>query len=351
MFHSLTRNNFNDLLNRFSTTELEAMLSTYPYLHQAHLLLAKKYQVENNPAFDEQLQLAALYAQDRELFFFLFHEQEVVKAVPTIVNTAVHEERGKVAEKPLTQQEFATVQKEMETPPLAESEKPVEPLPEEIAQTPTAQAQEIETDSQDMEGAGKEEETVFLKENSTAKGIEIEEKERGIVPAAETENPEEFHVAEVAPLQEEANDESLWKEDHTFADWLKVFSKEPVEVTREALKATPNPPETNQDLDHLIRSNISVNYLHELVTEETRYSRGLDDFIQEQINKRKTSDRKIIKSENEIDPEMATETLAKLYEAQKRYSKAIATYEMLALKFPEKNDFFAARINDLKKMI
>jgi hypothetical protein len=46
-----------------------------------------------------------------------------------------------------------------------------------------------------------------------------------------------------------------------------------------------------------------------------------------------------------------TETLAKLYESQHKYVKAISTYELLSLKNPEKKGLFADRIENLKKLL
>ena len=43
-----------------------------------------------------------------------------------------------------------------------------------------------------------------------------------------------------------------------------------------------------------------------------------------------------------------TETLARVYLEQKKYSKAIQAYEILILKYPEKSSFFADRISDIK---
>ena len=54
----------------------------------------------------------------------------------------------------------------------------------------------------------------------------------------------------------------------------------------------------------------------------------------------------------EINKELlVTETLAKLYVEQENYDKAIQTYKILILKFPEKNSYFASAIKKIKKLI
>ena len=51
-----------------------------------------------------------------------------------------------------------------------------------------------------------------------------------------------------------------------------------------------------------------------------------------------------------IKESLVTETLAKLYMQQENYEKAIQTYKILILKFPEKNSYFASAIKKLKKL-
>ena len=45
---------------------------------------------------------------------------------------------------------------------------------------------------------------------------------------------------------------------------------------------------------------------------------------------------------------LMTETLAKVYLEQKKYTKAIQAYEILILKYPEKSSLFADRMSDIK---
>jgi hypothetical protein len=55
------------------------------------------------------------------------------------------------------------------------------------------------------------------------------------------------------------------------------------------------------------------------------------------------------KKSSEDQDELVTETLARIYNDQMLYHKAIATYKKLILKFPEKKLYFAAQIEQLEK--
>ena len=48
--------------------------------------------------------------------------------------------------------------------------------------------------------------------------------------------------------------------------------------------------------------------------------------------------------------ELMTETLAKVLVKQKKYKKAIGAYKILSLKYPEKNVFFAGKIQEIRKL-
>lgn len=53
--------------------------------------------------------------------------------------------------------------------------------------------------------------------------------------------------------------------------------------------------------------------------------------------------------EMELSPAFCTETLARIYEKQQLFDKAIAIYEKLILVYPEKSAYFASLIDELKE--
>ncbi|HWB62193.1 MAG TPA: hypothetical protein VG603_01695 [Chitinophagales bacterium] len=311
MLQQVTIQNFNEMLGRFSTAELETMVEKFPYFQEAHLLLAKKYQDESNPAFDRQLQIAALYANNRELLFQIFHKGNVApvikKAAPVPPAPPVLEEQVIAPAPPL--ETLAEVTLQTIEKPVTESETPpvitiVEPEPA-VTEPPVT--------------------TVY---EAPVTGSEA--------PAIEATEVQEAPVFSTA-------------EPHTFNEWLRAFSATPIQEAGKA--ATLTPTQQDEELNKIITQNLPAGYLIELVKEETNYSKGLDKFIEEQIERHRKTPAKNPVSDAELDPALVTETMARVYEMQKKYSRAIKAYQLLALKFPEKNDFFAARINYLKNIV
>jgi tetratricopeptide (TPR) repeat protein len=117
-------------------------------------------------------------------------------------------------------------------------------------------------------------------------------------------------------------------ETHSFQEWLQLSKMKPID------RAENNNKESDKDttpiqkqldiIDKFIESNPKIPSLKTVIadtiptvkTEETSY--------------------------------LMTETLAKVYLEQKKYSKAIQAYEILILKYPEKSSFFANRILDIQ---
>ena len=59
----------------------------------------------------------------------------------------------------------------------------------------------------------------------------------------------------------------------------------------------------------------------------------------------------VLMPEETLDESYFTETLAKIYIKQKKYSRALEIIRSLYLQFPEKNAYFADQIRFLEKLI
>lgn len=58
----------------------------------------------------------------------------------------------------------------------------------------------------------------------------------------------------------------------------------------------------------------------------------------------------ILKESQDIKDDMITETYVNILVEQKKYKKAIDGFKKLSLKYPEKNSYFAARIDEIEKL-
>jgi hypothetical protein len=142
-------------------------------------------------------------------------------------------------------------------------------------------------------------------------------------------------IAQSSPIQEELEVkleigkpiEFTVTEKHSFQEWLQISRFKPIE--RKEIKVK------EESLDKKKQSEI------------------IDTFIA--ANPKISPVNKDIPVSNYIPVEedksyLMTETLAKVYLEQKKFTKAIQAYEILILKYPEKSSFFADRILDIKNL-
>ncbi len=118
-------------------------------------------------------------------------------------------------------------------------------------------------------------------------------------------------------------------EKHSFQEWLQLTKFSPIERENE---------EENENIEREKLKKIDI----------------IDRFIE--LNpkippiKQSTSTPVNITKSTEEPTHLMTETLAKVYLEQKKYSKAIQAYDILILKYPEKSSFFAIRIKEIKEL-
>ena len=131
-------------------------------------------------------------------------------------------------------------------------------------------------------------------------------------------------------------------------------------ITLEKYTSSEKIEEFKEDLDLLtthnknsflswLKKTKSVNY-----ESKTNDDSLIDKFLQsdQKLNLNKEiEDIDITKNSKISKKEFMTETLAKIYFKQEKYSEAIKAYEILSLKYPEKIILFANQIKKIKKIL
>ncbi len=114
-------------------------------------------------------------------------------------------------------------------------------------------------------------------------------------------------------------------ENHSFTEWLKITSFKPI-VRKENKASTP------------LQGKLAI----------------IDKFISDNPKIKPISDNapkpKLVNNDDAVSDSLMTETLARIYLEQKNYDKAIQSYKILSLKYPEKSSFFAVQIKLVKEL-
>ena len=126
-------------------------------------------------------------------------------------------------------------------------------------------------------------------------------------------------------------------ETHSFSEWLKITSFKPINRDEER-SVSEEKSDTNSQ-----KTESSISKKFELI----------DKFLESnpKIVPSKDPPKIEIKSEDTVKHDgLMTETLARIYLEQKNYEKAIQSYKILSLKYPEKSGFFADQIKAVKQL-
>jgi hypothetical protein len=140
----------------------------------------------------------------------------------------------------------------------------------------------------------------------------------------EADDPELLDIGR--PLEFDKN------EYHSFTEWLKMTQPKPIRrsnPSNEKLKI--------ENLNPIEKTDKIVNFIN--------------------LNSAKQRPKKEFFSPNQMAQEsieennnLMTETLARVYLEQGHYDKAIAAYEIISLKYPQKSGLFADQIKAIKKL-
>ncbi|WP_179321204.1 hypothetical protein [Winogradskyella helgolandensis] len=133
-------------------------------------------------------------------------------------------------------------------------------------------------------------------------------------------------------------------ENHSFTEWLKITSFKPINRDKVEVEIDP---EIEIETEKEISQAETTSPLHNKLA-------IIDKFISENPKIKPVSNNapkpKLVNNDNPISDSLMTETLARIYLEQKKYDKAIQSYKILSLKYPEKSSFFAHQIKLVKEL-
>jgi len=290
-------------INERQTTDLESILTEFPYLQSARAIYLKGLYNRDSFRYNTELKKTAAYTTDRSVLFDFIISEDFRS-----IDKALLEEREKAVA------DIVVAASQVIAPPAP----PVDKLEESIKYIIKEADAEIHVPISEVIENHQEEAHI---EDGTQETITPE--------IADTEIKQE--VVEEKPAEKLQPGRPLdfnEAETHSFAEWLQLSKLAPIE--RNTPVATP----VNEELDK-------------------KYSL-IDKFIEANpkiapVKKDSPTPANTGKGVTE-SPGLMTETLARIYLEQKKYTKAIQAYEILILKYPEKITFFADRILEIKNL-
>lgn len=375
------------LIGETEVSALDYLIQKFPYCQTFHILKTKGMHNVQSLGYTEQLKLTAVAVADRKNLYEIIIQESL---------------RNKIAE----------VEKEMETVPVQEKvieivkeQTSVDTGKKEIVveEKPTIEeiVQQVEVQPSLKTSVDAEQPT--LKTSVDKEKVEVvisEEKEENIAPvtinfskALEESIPLNKPISTIEipeKVVEKTGDEVIEKE---VLD-VKIASPKISNLEQEILYEAINKSIQNEVQEDIIEEKKGQGYVEETkVVDEYSGPKNFMDWLHvndklksnnssktvaQPVNnsslssspKQKTEDLidKFIMAEPRITPskaefysptnmaklsvvdteEFVSETLAKIYEKQAYYDKAIRVYEKLSLKFPEKSSYFATLIEKIE---
>ncbi|MDR7209425.1 hypothetical protein [Flavobacterium piscis] len=305
--------------------------------------------IEQPPVIAEQEKTSVVFEEVEETTFHPVEESKIIVIPDTTavvweeIQKSIEIEIDPVIEEPtLTSKETSTIvfeeiQKTNEVAIHVIEESDIISIPD-----TTAVVWEEEKSSELPIDAIEESKTVSTIETSNIVYEEPETVEETLKLVNEPVKKAEENLEIGRPLDFSVN------ETHSFQEWLQLARTEPIDRT------VDGPAENVKEAEKIPEPIIEIPARTETVDEEKKKKEEIiDNFIKTNPKIPPIKQTPIIPTvqfniNEEENSYLMTETLARVYLEQKKYTKAIQAYEILILKYPEKISFFADRISDIK---
>jgi hypothetical protein len=297
-----------ELLDEDTLPALTEIVEEFPWFQSARMLLVKNLHVLDHVRFNGELKQASAFIADRKLLFELIHRVQAIEEV----EEEVQEQEEKVI--PTPEKVVSEDRKEQVVSDISEGSS--------VRMTASVSSVNEYFQTDDVFETNEGESLDFSAFTEPKEKEPVEMQVRGGLLDYETSSYSGYE------LQESIDPEEDKDSNRSFSDWLTVLKHAPVEKE----EFEPVKKKSQQIIDNFLN----------LESPKIIPVKSLQD--EEQPHKTK------VESQDDDDgDDLMSETLASIYIKQKHYDKAIAIYEKLRLKYPEKNAYFAQRISDLEK--
>jgi hypothetical protein len=314
-------------VNEKQAKALETVVDSFPFFQSARALYLKGLYNQDSYKYNFALKQTAAHTTDRSVLFDFITSDEF-----TIIEKDIYEQKLaqlmdiEVVESNIDYAIFTETNNVIEIQDVEESTLPTVEF-EPIADIEFVKVEELETTVNDSEP---EEKIIPVESINEVISIDIT-KDKQI---AEENSIVEEKLQLGKPISFTQN------EQHSFQEWLQLASINPIERKTEVSKPLFSVKPIEKE-DQKVGN----------VSDKQKKLEIIDKFIE--TNPKITPAREVVETpvksiEISDTTHLMTETLARVYLEQKKFSKAIQAYEILILKYPEKSIFFADRIKDIK---
>ena len=286
-----------DTINFQQVISLEKILVDFPYFQSARSLHLKGLYKQDSFKYNQNLKITAAFTTDRTVLFDLITLENFVG-----IQKGFYEEK-----------ETNLLNIDVIDSKTFDQKKPESSLEKSIISSIAVSGLLIEQIRNEADEKPEDEEIISITGNFQSVTLNIKEENTAISEKLEIGKPLIFDLSET----------------HSFEEWLQL-SKAKLIIRVENSEQIKLPENNLNNKLEIIDKFIEANPKIQPVNKE--------------------SFTPVVSIKEEETSYLMTETLAKVYLEQKKYSKAIQAYEILILKYPEKSSFFAIRISDIKML-
>jgi tetratricopeptide (TPR) repeat protein len=316
--------------NSLNSETLENILSLekqYPYFQTARLLAVKNLYVLGDPAYQAEIENAAAYVTDRRVLYELIYPLSFDPETPEISEPAIPAEFAETTTG-TSEEEYLSEPAEIPAPEPPNNLSPSgHSLRSNISSLLSLQLEELELlDPEETEiipEIGLDINREYGEDHSgkeSHEGSELSGSLSGLLTLdTEAENTEPPGTSENIPVQtDKVSGSNAEEPPRSFGEWLSAIDDE-----ADLLKN-----DNNQLIEKFIEDSPRIIPQKDLKPQV--------DISADSVKEHES---------------MFTDTLARIYIKQGLYAKAIFAYEKLILKYPEKSGYFAAQIEEVKKLL